>query len=43
MGKTVDEIDPGHEAGLALPEARPMSDNAYKVVLASNLVKRAVD
>jgi len=43
MGETVDEIDPGHEGGLALPKARPISDNAYKVVLASNVVKRTVD
>lgn len=42
QGKPVAEIDPAHAGSLALPDARPMADNGYKVTLASNLVKRAI-
>ena len=35
-------VDPAHAGSLALPDARPMAGNAYKVTLARNLVKRAV-
>ena len=41
-GKDAGRVDPAHAGSLALPDARPMADNAYKVVLAQNLVKRAV-
>ena len=41
-GKKTGQVDPDHAGSLALPDARPMADNAYKVVLARNLVKRAV-
>ncbi len=42
QGKPVAEIDPAYAGSLALPDARPMADNGYKVTLASNLVKRAI-
>jgi xanthine dehydrogenase YagS FAD-binding subunit len=42
-GRYIDEIDPTYAAGLALPSARPMADNGYKVTLARNLVRRAVN
>jgi xanthine dehydrogenase YagS FAD-binding subunit len=42
QGKPVAEIDPAHAGSLAIPDARPMADNGYKVTLASNLVKRAI-
>ena len=41
-GKDAARVDPAHAGSLALPDARPMADNAYKVALAQNLVKRAV-
>ena len=41
--RCIDEIDPTYAAGLALPAARPMADNGYKVTLARNLVRRAVN
>ena len=41
--RCVDEIDSTYAGGLALPAARPMADNAYKVTLARNLVRRAVN
>ena len=31
-----------HAGSLALPDARPMADNEYKVILANSLVKNAV-
>ncbi len=31
-----------HAGSLAVPDARPMADNGYKVILAANLVKQAV-
>ena len=41
-GKWSSEINPAHAGSLALPNATPMTDNGYKLVLARNLVKRAV-
>ena len=41
-GKPIAEVDPAVAGSLALPDARPMADNRYKVVLAANLVNRAV-
>lgn len=41
-GKAIKDLDPSFAGSLALPDARPMADNGYKVVLAGNLVKRAV-
>ena len=41
--RSIDEIDATHAAGLALTTARPMADNGYKVTLARNLVRRAVN
>ena len=41
-GKEAGHVDPAYAGSLALPDARPMADNAYKVILARNLVKRAV-
>jgi xanthine dehydrogenase YagS FAD-binding subunit len=41
-GKRVAEVGPARAGSLALPNARPMTDNGYKVPLAANLVKRAV-
>jgi len=41
-GRSVAQVDPAHAGSLALPDARPMADNGYKVILAQNLVKRAV-
>ena len=41
-GKSVVQVDPVVAGSLALPDARPMADNEYKVILANNLVKRAV-
>ena len=42
-GKEAGDVDPAHAGSLALPDARPMADNAYKVNLARNLIKRAVE
>jgi xanthine dehydrogenase YagS FAD-binding subunit len=36
------EVDPAYAGSLALPNARPMADNGYKIALANNLVKRAI-
>ena len=41
-GMEAGRVDPAHAGSLALPGASPMADNAYKVTLAQNLVKRAV-
>ena len=41
-GRTLAEVELEEVGALALPEARPMAENGYKVVLAANLVKRAV-
>jgi len=42
QGKTLAEVDPVHAGSLAVPDARPMADNGYKVILAANLVKQAI-
>ena len=41
-GKPIADVDPALAGRLALDGAAPMKDNGYKVVLAANLVKRAV-
>lgn len=41
-GRPAREVDPAYAGSLALPNARPMADNGYKIVLANNLVKRAI-
>ena len=41
-GRAIVEVDPSQVSNLTLPDATPMKDNAYKVGLASNLVKTAV-
>ena len=42
QGRAISAVDAAHAGTLALPEARPMTDNGYKVVMANNLVKQAV-
>ncbi|MBM3925948.1 MAG: xanthine dehydrogenase family protein subunit M [SAR202 cluster bacterium] len=42
-GRRVSDIDPQHVGELAVAGARPMRDNAYKVTLAGNLVRSALD
>ncbi len=42
QGNAISEVDSAFAGNIALSEATPMSDNGYKVVLASNLVKRAI-
>ena len=39
---TTADVDPVAAGGLAVPNARPMADNRYKISLASSLVKRAI-
>ena len=41
-GRPVADVDPAHAGSLAIPDARPMTDNGYKVVMANNLVKQGV-
>ena len=41
-GRAVDTVDAAHAGTLSIPDARPMTDNGYKVVMANNLVKQAV-
>ena len=41
-GMDASEIDPVLAGSMAVPGARPMADNRYKVPLASNMVKRAI-
>ena len=41
-GRAVAAINPAAAGALALPNPRPLPDNAYKVPLAANLVNRAV-
>ena len=43
LGNDASRVDPVHAGNLALPDASPMAGNAYKVILAQNLVKRAVE
>ena len=42
QGRAVSEVDAAAAGTLALPEARPMTNNGYKVTMAVNLVKQAV-
>ena len=42
-GKAAAEVDAAYAGSLALPDARPMTNNGYKVTMATNLVKQAVD
>ena len=42
QGRAISGVDAAHAGTLALPDARPMTDNGYKVVMANNLVKQAV-
>lgn len=41
-GREVSAVDAAAAGALALPNPRPLPDNAYKVPLAANLVRRAV-
>ena len=41
-GKAAAEVDAAYAGTLALPDARPMTNNGYKVIMANNLVKQAV-
>ena len=43
LGRPAGAVDAAFAAGLALPSAKPMAGNAYKVTLARNLVKRAIE
>ena len=42
QGKAAAEVDAAYAGTLALPDARPMTNNGYKVIMANNLVKQAV-
>ena len=41
-GRPVDEVDAAYAGTLSIPDARPMTDNGYKVVMANNLVKQGI-
>lgn len=41
-GKAAAAVDAAYAGSLALPDARPMTNNGYKVTMANNLVKQAV-
>ncbi len=41
-GRAAADVDPAYAGSLSIPDARPMTDNGYKVVMANNLVKQAV-
>ena len=41
-GRSVDNVDPAHAGSLSIPDARPMTDNGYKVVMANNMVKQGI-
>ena len=41
-GRAVDNVDAAHAGSLSIPDARPMTDNGYKVVMASNMGKQGV-
>ena len=41
-GRAVADVDAAYAGSLSIPDARPMTDNGYKVVMANNLVKQAV-
>ena len=42
LGKPAATVDAAHAGALSIPDARPMTDNGYKVAMANNLVKQAV-
>ena len=42
-GRRVAEVDPVHAANLTLQGATPLSSNGYKVIVATNLVKQAIN
>ena len=42
VGRSVEDVDAAYAGSLSIPDARPMTDNGYKVVMANNLVKQAV-
>ena len=42
IGRAVSDVDAADAGSLSIPDARPMTDNGYKVVMANNLVKQAV-
>ena len=42
VGRSVDSVDAAYAGSLSIPDARPMTDNGYKVVMANNLVKQGV-
>ena len=42
VGRAVGTVDAAHAGTRSIPDARPMTDNGYKVVVANNLVKQAV-
>ena len=41
-GRAVADVDATHAGSLSIPDARPMTDNGYKVVMANNLVKQGI-
>ena len=41
-GQSISVIDPSHAGSLTLPDARPLTQNAYKLPMARNLVHRAI-
>ena len=41
-GRSVADVDAVHAGTLSIPDARPMTDNGYKIVMANNLVKQGV-
>ncbi len=41
-GSTIDSVDAAHAGTLSIADARPMTDNGYKVVMANNLVKQGI-
>ena len=41
-GRSVFDVDAAHAGSLSIPDARPMTDNGYKVVMANNLVKQGI-
>ena len=42
VGRAVADVDAAYAGALSIPDARPMTDNGYKVVMANNLVKQGV-
>lgn len=42
-GRPVTEVDPVHAASLTLQGATPLASNGHKVIVATNLVKQAIN